>query len=275
MSKKLLVLMALGVSPLAYSEGSPWLQGHGTISLGLNLTTGSTDSFFIGDDSTSLNGDLEGTYLWLNASYGYDDIWAFDLRTGYARTDFTTNPVDQEDIADTSLGVSYQFINEFEADNGWPTISGRAGIVIGGDYDPNLIDAIGDAADGVDLSVLVGKSLDHGFAVSGDLTYSVRNNDVADGIKYIGNVFYSPPVDGLSLQGAIAGIRTNSDIDIGGDGFGVDQFPQTDRDANFLIGGITYELPVGIGVGLSYRALLSGTNIPDTDVTSIAVNYTF
>jgi len=239
MSKKLLVLMALGVSPLAYSEGSPWLQGHGTISLGLNLTTGSTDSFFIGDDSTSLNGDLEGTYLWLNASYGYDDIWAFDLRTGYARTDFTTNPVDQEDIADT------------------------------------LIDAIGDAADGVDLSVLVGKSLDHGFAVSGDLTYSVRNNDVADGIKYIGNVFYSPPVDGLSLQGAIAGIRTDSDIDIGGDGFGVDQFPQTDRDANFLIGGITYELPVGIGVGLSYRALLSGTNIPDTDVTSIAVNYTF
>jgi len=236
MSKKLLVLMALGVSPLAYSEGSPWLQGHGTISLGLNLTTGSTDSFFIGDDSTSLNGDLEGTYLWLNASYGYDDIWAFDLRTGYARTDFTTNPVDQEDIADTSLGVSYQFINEFEADNGWPTISGRAGIVI---------------------------------------AYSVRNNDVADGIKYIGNVFYSPPVDGLSLQGAVAGIRTNSDIDIGGDGFGVDQFPQTDRDANFLIGGITYELPVGIGVGLSYRALLSGTNIPDTDVTSIAVNYTF
>jgi len=275
MSKKLLLLVALGVSPMAWSEGSPWLPEHGAISLGLNLTSGSTDSFFIGDDSVPLGGDLDGTYLWFNASYGYDDVWQFDFRTGYARTDFETNPIDQEDIADTSLGVTYQILNEFEADNGWPTISGRAGIIIGGDYDPNLIDAIGDAADGIDLSLLVGKSLDHGFAVSGDLTYSARNNDVADGIKYIGNVFYSTPVEGLGIQGAIAGIRTDSDIDIGGAGFGVDQFPQTDRDADFLIGGINYELSNGIGVGLSYRALLSGNNIPDTDIVSAAFNYNF
>ena len=102
MSKRLLVLLALGGSPLVYAEGSPWLPADRTTSLGLSLTSGSTDRFFIGDVSTPLGGDLDGTYLWFNASYGFRDIWAFDFRTGYAQTEFETNPVQQEDIAAVS-----------------------------------------------------------------------------------------------------------------------------------------------------------------------------
>jgi len=275
MKYSVLIAVLLPVSPLIWAEGSPWLPADGATSLSASLTSGSTDRFFIGDTSTALGGDLDGTYLWLSASRGFNDIWAFDVRTGYAETSFESNPIDQSDVADTSFGVSYQFINEFEADNGLPTISARLGYTIGGSYETDLIDAIGDGASGFDLSLLVGKSLNAQFAVFGDVTLRQRDNDVADGIKYLLSAYYTSPIQGLGFQLAGAGIRTDSDIDIGGPGFGVDQFPRTDRDSDWLIGGVNYAFASGIGLGFSYSSLLSGNNVPDSDIATFSVSYGF
>ena len=275
MNRLAILLLVTSASPMALADGSPWLPSDGTTTLSVDLISGSTDEFFIGDDSTDLGGDLEGTFLWFNASYGYDDIWAFDFRTGYAESSFEGNPLDQEDIADTSIGVSYQFINEFEADNGSPTVSVRGGITIGGDYETNIIEAIGDGASGVDLSLLVGKSLTPSIAVFGDLTYRQRNNDVAEGVKYLLTTYYTTPVQGLGLQAAFGGIRTDSDINIGDPGFSVDQFPQTDRDSDWLIFGANYGLQNGIGLGFSYSSVLSGKNVADSDIAAFSVSYSF
>jgi len=116
--KKLPIIALLFSAPaVVWSDGSPWLPADGRTTIGVNVTSGSTEEFFIGEESVNLGGDLDGTFVWFTASYGYDDIWAFDVRTGYAQTSLETNPseLDREDIADTSFGVSYQFINEFEA----------------------------------------------------------------------------------------------------------------------------------------------------------------
>ena len=134
MNKKLLVTLLLGGSSVAYGEGSPWLLEDGATNFGISVISGSSRDFFIGETSTDLGADIDGTFIWLNASHGYDDVWVFDIRTGYARSQFQSNPEEQSDINDTSLGVSYQFLNEFEQDNGLPTISGRLGYTIGGDY---------------------------------------------------------------------------------------------------------------------------------------------
>ncbi len=274
--KRLSTLLALlSVSATAYSEGSPWLPADATTTLGISVTSGSTSDFFIGDTSTDLGGDLEGTFIWLNASYGYDDIWAFDARTGYAETSFGANPLDQSDIADTSIGVSYQFINEFEADNGLPTISGRLGYTFGGDYETDLIDAIGDGASGADVSLLVGKSLTPEFSVFGDLTYRQRDSNVADGIKFLLSGQYITPLPTLNLQLAYGVIRTDSDIDIGGPGFGVEQFSQTDRDSDWLIAGINYGFPNGVGAGFTYSSVLSGRNVADSDIATLNLGYSF
>jgi hypothetical protein len=273
--KKLLISALCLVSPVVLADGSPWLPAHGATTLSVDLTSGSTDRFFIGDESIDLGGDLEGTFLWFNAKYGYDDIWAFDLRTGYARTSFEGNPTDVEDVADLSVGVSYQFINEFEADNGWPTITGRAGFTIGGDYDTDRIDAIGDGASGVDLSLLVGKSVTPAVALFGDLTLRQRNDDVADGVKLLLSAYYTTPVPGLGLQAALGGIRTDSDVNIGDPGFGVDQFPLTDRDSDWLILGANYGFGNGFGVGFSYSSVLSGKNVADSDIGAFTLSYSF
>jgi len=268
------LLLLLSFSTTAYSDGSPWLLADGSINLNLSLTSGSTDDFFIGDTSTDLGGTLRGTFTWLKFTYGYDDIWAFDARTGYAESTFENSLADQADFTDTSFGVSYQFINEFEADNGLPTISGRIGYTIGGDYDPDQIEAIGDGASGFDVSFLIGKSLTPSWSVFGDLTFRQRDSGVADGIKYIVGGSYTPPIPYLGFLLSLAGTRTDSDIDLG-QGAGIEEFSQTDRDSDLIVGGFNLNFPIGIGFGLSYSALINGSNQADTDVISANIGYTF
>ncbi len=273
MSKKLLVMLLMGSSSMAYAEGSAWILDDGATSLGISVISGSSRDFFIGETSTDLGGDLEGTFIWLDASRGYEDIWAFDIRTGYARTQFETNPEEQSDISDTSLGVTYQFLNEFEQDNGSPTISGRLGYTIGGDYETDLIDAIGDGASGFDVSLLVGKNLAPSFSLSGDLTYRQRDNDVADAVKFLLSGNYAAPLPGLSFQLGYGLVRTDSDIDIGGPGFGVEQFSQTDRDSDWLITSANYGFSNGIGINFSLSTVLDGRNVADTDIATFSLSY--
>ena len=282
MNRLVATLFLFSLSPLAYAEGSPWLQAHGNTTISIDVTSGSTSDFFIGDESTPLGGDIEGTFIWFNASYGYDDIWAFDFRTGYAETNFDSdNPVpgeedinELEDIADTSFGVSYQIFNEFELDNGTPTVAVRAGLTIGGDYETDVIQAIGDGADGVDLSLLVGKSVTQSIALFGDLTYRARGSNVADGVKYLLSAYYTTPIQGLGVQIAGGGIRTDSDVNIG-PGFTVDQFPETDRDSDWLILGANYGFQNGFGLGASFSTVLSGKNIADSNIGTLSLSYSF
>ena len=269
------LVLLLSVSATAHSDGSPWLIADGNVNLNLSVTSGSTDDFFIGDTSTDLGGTLEGTFVWLKATYGYDDVWAFDARTGYARSTFENSLSEQEDFTDTSFGVSYQFINEFEADNGLPTISGRLGYTVGGDYDPNIIEAIGDGASGFDVSLLIGKSLAPAWSVFGDLTFRQRDSGVADGIKYIVGGSYTTPIPNLGFLLSLAGTRTDSDVNLGVGGFGIDEFSQTDRDSDLIIAGVNYGFSNGIGLGFSYSALISATNAADTDVASFSLGYSF
>jgi len=276
----ILMIGVVAVSPLAMADGSPWLPADGTTTLGVNLTTGSTSDFFRGDDSIDLFGELEGTYLWFNASYGYDDIWAFDIRTGFASTNFDSdfggdNLDGQDEIADTTIGVSYQFANEFELDNGFPTVAGRIAYTIGGDYDPNVVVAIGDGASGFDLSLLAGKSITSSVAIFGDLTYRQRGDGVADGVKYLLSGYYTSPIRGLGFQLALAGIRTDSDLDIGDDGVIFERLSETNKDSDFLVGGVNYSFNNGIGVGVSYTALINGRNIADTDVVNFSLSKTY
>ncbi len=274
MKKTPVFVIAMFASSACFADGSPWLLGHEETSLRADVVSGSTDRFFIGDTSTELPGDIEGSYLWINASRGYDDIWAFDFRTGFARTEFGDNPDDQSDVADTTFGVTYQFLNEFELDDGTPTVSARIAYTFGGDYDTNIVHAIGDGGSGIDLSLLVGKSLTNGVAVFGDLTYRQRDNGVADGIKFLASLYYNTPIAGLGLSVSAAGIRTNSSLDLDDEG-GFERFAETDRDSNWLIFGANYGLANGLGLGLSLASVIDGKNVADSNIATLSLSYGF
>ncbi len=267
------LLMALH-HPVVFAEGTAWLPEEGSTSISATLSAQSTDRYFIRTESQDLGGDLTGTFLWLNAKHGITDIVAVDFRTGYARTTFESNPLDQEDFADTSVGVTYQWFNEFELDNGAPTFSTRLGYTFGGDYETALIDAIGDGASGFDLSLLAAKNVHQRVSLFADVGFRSRNNGVPDSFNFnLGANISALPVLGFQL--AVAGIRSDGDIDIGDPGFGVDQFPQTRKDSNWIIAGVSFS-PVDVfNVGFTVSSVTSGRNVPDSNILSLTVGYSF
>lgn len=274
MNKLIAPLLLLATTTNVQADGSPWLPPEESISLGLSVTNQVSDRFFIAADSTSLGGDLEGRFVWLDGKYGLTDYWALDARVGYAETTFETNLDSQQDFANTTIGVTYQWLNEYELDDGTPTVATRLALVIAGDYETEIIDAIGDGASGLDLNLLVGRELSSLFSASADLGFRTRNNDVPDSFTYMFALQYSG-LPRVGLQLALAGVRSDGDVDIGDPGFGVDQFPRTDRDSNWVLAGANFSIGNGIGFGLSYASVTSGRNIPDSDIASISVNYAF
>ena len=100
-----------------------------------------------------------------------------------------------------------------------------------------------------------------------------RDSNVANGVKYLFGTAYTSPIRGLGFQLALAGIRTDSDLDLGEVGF--DQFSETNRDTDFLVAGVNYGFGNGISLGFSYTALINGRNVPDTDVGNFSISYSF
>ncbi len=278
MTRKIITgIILFGCTASVFAEGSPWLPSAGSNSLGLTYTTQSTDEFFIASERTSIFGDLEGEFVWLNYGLGITDQLALDVRTSYARTSFETNPLEQSGTGDSAIGLTWQWRNEFEADDGTPTIATRLGYTIGGDYETALIDAIGDGASGLDLSLLVGKVLGEKFAVQGDLSYKTRDDDVPDSLLYSISGFYiATPSLNLSLGYNV--IDSQGDIDIGSPEFisgGVSQFNRTRKDSEAVIVGLNYSFEPGISLGLSYSNLIDGRNVADADVASLSIGYSF
>lgn len=267
----------LGFSASVYAEGSPWLPSAGSNSVGLSYLTQSTDEFFIASESVSILNDLEGDFVWLNYGRGITDQLALDVRTSYAMTSFETNPIEQSGAGDSAIGLTWQWRNEFEADDGTPTIATRLGYTIGGDYETALIDAIGDGASGFDMSLLVGKVLGENFAVQGDLGYKTRDDNVPDSVDYSLSGFYIA-TPSLNLSLSYSAIDSQGDIDIGSPEFisgGVSQFNQTQKDSEAIIVGLNYSFDVGINLGLSYANLVDGRNVANADVASLSIGYGF
>ena len=138
-----------------------------------------------------------------------------------------------------------------------------------------MIVAIGDGASGFDLSLLVGKSVTSSLAIFGDLTFRQRGDGVADGVKYLLSGYYTSPIRGLGFQLALAGIRTDSDLDIGDPGVTFDRLSETNRDSDFLVGGVNYGFNNGIGIGVSYTLLINGRNIADSDVLNLSLSKSY
>lgn len=270
-------LALIACSSIVHAEGSPWLPSAGSNSLGLIYSTQSTDTFFIGTDATSLGGDLEGDFIWLTYGRGLTDQFSLDARTSYANTSFETNPVEQSDVGDSAIGLTWQLRNEFEEDNGTPTIAFRLGYTIGGDYETALIDAIGDGASGFDLDLLVGKAFGEKYAVQGDIGYKTRDGGVPDSLIYSLSAFYIA-TPSLNLRLAYNVVDSQGDIDIGSPEFisgGVSQFSRTRKDSESATVGLSYSVGESVNLGLSYSSILDGRNVPDSDVTALSVGYGF
>jgi hypothetical protein len=256
------------------SESSPWVneQGAGKITVSYGQQT--ADEFVVGDSEMMLPADLDLDTGTVSFSYGLTDRLSFDLQLGYAESDFVVDPVlapqgGLSGSTDSRLGLRYSLYS----DNG-AAIAVRGTAIVDGGYRTGAITAIGDGGSGGEIALLAGKSFDSGFALSADVGYRTRGNDIPD--EWFGGVngsFWFNEAFGAYLGYQV--VRSDGDLDIGAPGFSPARFPELDEDYDIAAGGLVFNFNDTWGGGLGYGRKVDGRNTALSDFWNISVSYSY
>jgi len=144
---------------------------------------------WIGHTKTSIElepkDDFEVNNGMLRLEYGVSKQIALDVNVGYtsaATRDWTADnePRSAQGFMDAQFGVRYRILDERDTRQWYvPTLTGRAGGIIQGSYDAEFPMAPGDAASGIELSLLTTKHFSRcGLGFYGQFGYRLRNHGV-------------------------------------------------------------------------------------------------
>jgi hypothetical protein len=263
----------------AFANGSAWLPAPGGGSVTLSYVWQGSDEFYRAAEKgpTPAGGeDLTQQTVWVNGTYGISDSVALDFRAGLARGSFIEDvpPAKAEDengLADINLGVTWRVADE--ALGSAPSIAVRLGGIKSGSYDAGYINSIGDGAEGVEFSGIIGKFITDNIAVSGEVGYRFRQ-DIPDNIfvRLSGGMLLMDRV-GVSVNYDMT--NAESGLDIGGPGFSPDRFPETEEDIHILSSALSVAVSEQVGLGISYGRVIDGRNTAASDIFSVSLGYSF
>ena len=293
----LVIIVTTAIGSSAFADGvSPWLPAPGAGFVNLSYVSQNATQFYVQED---LRGtppqnavpDGKGPNLgqhtvWLNGMYGWSDSIAIDFRVGAARSYFgATTPMgapipptggrdNYSGVTDTNIGVTWRIVDELEKPS-LPSIALRAGAIIEGSYTPGWINSIGDGASGLEVSALAGKYLADWLAVSGEVGYRVRDEDVPSDLFF--NVSGGVLLDNIGLGVNYKLVDAQSGIQIGGPGFsGTGRvFPKLEEDIQFLSGTVSLNVSDQTNIGITYGEVIDGRNTSKSKVFSVTMGYLF
>lgn len=278
--KKITLAAALVVLPLsAIANGSPWLPipGTGQVSLGWVYQAG--DEFYVADQKATLPDKIKQDTFSLNGLYGLTDELAIDATLNYARSRFSPPagfPVphaDESSIGDSTIGIRWRVVDEFEGGNK-PTVTLRAGAIIKGNYDIGKIDAIGDGASGVEVSALIGKFITPSLALSGELGYRYRDKDVPADL--FGSIDLNYGINSLlSASIGYTKVQSRGSLDLSSPGFTPSRFPELREDRDLVRVGLGINVAPRTSVSLNYGKVIDGRNTTKADVFGISLSQSF
>ena len=265
----------------AVAEGtSPWLPAPGQLALGISYTQQTADSAYIaGDVDTPISGITMGAtdeYVVdttsLQLSYGISDSLSLDVSSGY--TDVDAGSDSDAGLGDSVIGIQWRIADEYLYSN-LPTVSLRAAALIAGDYEATRLAALGKAADGIELSAIVGKQITSKFSVWGEIGHQNRDNSVPDALFYNLNaaVGFTP-----TLSGSIGFSRKtySGDLNIGGVGFTPDRFAEVNEERSLVKIGLNYAFASNQGLSFNLAKTTAGKNTVNNDsIVSVAYSYGF
>lgn len=293
----LVVIVTTAMGSSAFADGvSPWLPAPGAGFVNLSYVSQNATQFYVQDN---LRGtppqnavpDGKGPNLgqhtvWLNGMYGWSDAIAIDFRVGAARSYFgATTPMgdpipptggrdNYSGVTDANIGVTWRVVDELVCPS-VPSIALRGGAIIEGSYTPGYINSIGDGASGLEVSALAGKYFADMFAVSGEVGYRVRDEDVPEDlfVNLSGGVLFENI--GLSVNYKL--VDAQSGLQIGGPGFSpvTRVFPRLEEDIQFLSGTVSLNVTDQTNIGVSYGEVIDGRNTSKSKVFSVSMGYLF
>ena len=288
----LVIIVTTAIGSSAFADGvSPWLPAPGAGFVNLSYVSQNANEFYRQDQKVPTPGPMPGANLgqhtvWLNGMYGLSDAVAIDFRVGAARSYFgATTPMgapipptggrdNYSGVTDTNIGVTWRIVDELEKPS-LPSIALRGGAIIEGSYTPGWINSIGDGASGLEVSALAGKYLADWLAVSGEVGYRVRDEDVPSDLFF--NVSGGVLLDNIGLGVNYKLVDAQSGIQIGGPGFdpvaGV--FPKLEEDIQFLSGTVSLNVSDQTNIGVTYGEVIDGRNTSKSKVFSVTMSYLF
>ena len=276
------IMTAIGSS--AFADGvSPWLPAPGAGFVNLSYVSQNANEFFFSDDQRPTPGggrNLGQHTVWLNGMYGLSDAVAIDLRVGAARSYASEGPGTAatggrdkySGVTDSNIGITWRVVDELLCPS-LPSIALRGGAIIKGSYTTGAINAIGDGASGLEVSALAGKFFADMFAVSGEVGYRVRDENVPEDLFV--NVSGGLLFENIGLNVNYKIVDAQSGLQIGGPGFSPPRFPEVEEDIQFLSGTVSLNVSDQTNLAVSYGEVIDGRNTSKSKVFSVTMGYQF
>ncbi len=277
--------LALAASQACLADGSPWLAEPGSTQLVVTQVQQTTDKFYISNNENPLRlageKELNQQTTWLGLSYGLNYDLSVDLKTGYSSNEKTNAESGatgtESGITDTTVGMSWRLVDEFISYSNVPTTVLRAAATFQGDYDTGDINAIGDGADGLEVSLIMGRFLTPSLAVSSEIGYRKRNSGVPDDAFYkVGGYVLADSQLSLSFNYSV--VDAQDGLDIGGEGFGNDDgtvnFHKLEEDSSLVDLGISYNPIPKLNLSFNAGQVVDGKNTAKSDVYALTIGYT-
>lgn len=274
-------LLVAGLPALSQAQSnSPWLPIPGSGSIGLSYANQRADTAFIGDKNLPISGITNGgarrynrTAYGLSAGYGLTDAVSLDASIGEGSV--KVGAADKSSgQTDTVLGANWRVLDEYES-RGLPTVTLRAVAIISGGSDGGRLGALGKAASGYGLSVLVGKQLGSAFRVWGGLGLEDRNKGVPNAVFIDLNGAYSVTPQ-IALSVGYTSKKFGGKLDIGGPGFSPALFQNVREERETARLGVSYAIAGNQSISLNLGKVISGRNtVKDDLVAGLGYSYGF
>jgi len=279
----------------AFSQGTPWIAEPRTGSVSISYFNQNATEFFRGTETVkgplaATNASLGQNTVWINANYALNDAIGVDLQTAWAQSyvDGAVGPSGGEEnysgLFDTQLSVTWRFVDELVEN--LPSMALRIGVTVPGGYDTGYINSLGDGANSLEWSLIVGKffssiggSAEFGFRQRGSTTVNasavgaVEGDDVDIPSEIFANVWIFVPLGNRFRLGANYRLtNATSGIDIGGEGFSPSRFPSLEEDAHILAGQLFVDVFSSVSAHALFGSVVGGRNTAKSTVFGFGVS---
>lgn len=267
-------------------------KGEGSVTVSYTYTQ--YDQFYVADnkmDGAGMYGEISQDIYSLYAKYGITDrltvvaIIPYIDATGKDRNEGFDGPLRDDGFQDFSLWAKYRpFSADFEGGRFDGLVA--AGVSIPDGYEPGGILSLGSGAFATDLKLGGQLNLDGGFFATFIAGYSLRGNaeselpglegrdlDVPNAINLMGKVGYA--ASRFYVEAWIFNQNSTDGIDIGGEGFSMGNFPETEVDYTSIGASVYVPIAAGFGASVGYGTTIDGRNIGDASYISGGITYNF
>lgn len=283
----------------ASGEGTVWLPAPGSGTFTVSYVSQEADEMWVGKNGPGpipFKG-LEQETVLFDMTYGISDAVALDASVGRSEVSPTHGrpiPIETDGRTDLNVGVTWRLMDELIT--GGASVAVRAGAILAGDYEaggPGPVavmgdasrvgagpTAIGDGADGFEVSAIVGRIFGDRLALSAELGTRNRTSDVPrENFANLGGHWIVNPRLVLSLGYYIQ--DSTGDVDIGPPpgpgkhGTYWHRFPEVAEDIERVSLGGTLSVTDRINVGLHWFQVLDGRNTAEYDAFGGTLTYNF